>query len=67
MPVQSLYPVLRMKEGLLAGKASTKKSKQKGGRWTKLLSSQKGTTLPSAYWEVEEPIVSEFQENSPNG
>ena len=50
----------------MAGQAITKKSsKQKGGRQTKLtsmLSSQKSATMPSAYGEVIEPVVPEFQE-----
>jgi len=52
----------------LAGQSITiKKSKQKGGRQTKLtsmLSSQKASTLPSAYGEVIEPIVPDFQEKA---
>ncbi|XP_065897461.1 DNA topoisomerase 2-alpha-like isoform X2 [Dysidea avara] len=54
------------KEELMAGQAITKKSsKQKGGRQTKLtsmLSSQKSATMPSAYGEVIEPVIPEFQE-----
>lgn len=52
-------------EELLAGQAITKKSKQKGARQTKITSmvtSQKASTLPSAYGEVIQPIVPEFHE-----
>jgi len=52
-------------EELLAGQAITKK--QKGSRQTKLtsaISAQKASTLPSAYGEVIQPIVPEFQEKA---